>query len=103
MENFKCVVAFVASACFLFAQGGCSDARRQAEEYWHTGMERLNENDLSEAAACFQKSTELKPDFAPSYAGLGETSLRERDYARAEKYFTEALDLDSRIVSAIAQ
>ena len=79
MEKYKSLVAIVASTCFLFAAVGCSDARRQAEEYWHTGMERLNENDLSEAAACFQKSTELKPDFAPSDAGLGETSLRERD------------------------
>ena len=96
MERRSFVFVALALTLATVVVAGCSGSNRQAENFCLTGMERLRDNDLSEASSCFRKAIELNPRMAAPRVGLGEIALRDYDYAEAERCFSEKSACPSR-------
>jgi serine/threonine-protein kinase len=68
----------------------------------------LSEDDCNEAIAHFERASQLDPNFALAYDGLGACHVNRvfkgfggsEDYEQAEKAFTKALSLDPNIFEA---
>ena len=72
--------------------------RRHPEELLRQGNGYLRKGQFREAAACFTKAIELKPDFAEAYRNRGFTHVCDFDKAVADH--TEAIRLRPEFVEA---
>lgn len=55
------------------------------------GVIRENQNRLEEAVALYRRGIEIQPDFAPSYAGLGDVLVTQGNYRKAERAYRTLL------------
>ena len=68
------------------------------------GIEFFNKNDLDEAAGCFQKVLDIKPDNSDSLYNLGIIYIRKKDYGKAVEILKKCIkagNLSSDIYSAL--
>jgi len=54
----------------------------------------LEKQNAGDAAGFLERAVELAPDFADAWNDLGVLANQRRDFARAEQYFREALDVE---------
>ena len=98
MNRSSAAAAFVLEAVVVLAFHGCEHRpRASAQELLTTrtlGLAYLEENRLDEAAAEFQRLTEMAPDEPLGFANLGLVYLRQGDYEAAERSIRRALDLE---------
>lgn len=64
------------------------------------GRVEMDDGDLDRAASLFEASLKHQPDQAQQYCNLGYWALKTERPARAEVYFTQALDLDRQSAAA---
>lgn len=57
---------------------------------------------MDEAEAAYRRAVELRDDWSLALASLGSVLVRKRDFTGAEKYLTDAIDLDEQNFPAYA-
>jgi tetratricopeptide (TPR) repeat protein len=81
---------------------GDGAASAQGVEAYNAGLKALNDNNLDEAAAQFQKAIDLSPADAGALMFLGYVKLRQEDYASAltalEKARAQSTRLDKNLL-----
>ncbi len=65
------------------------------------GLRASEDKNIDKAIKCFKKVIELKPDSARGYFNLAVTMFRKKEYEKAEKFATKALDLGSKNANQI--
>ncbi|MEB3340189.1 tetratricopeptide repeat protein [Okeania sp.] len=65
----------------------------QASEYLKQGKNCLENDEIEEAIAYFQKAIELNPFLANAYQNLGDISLKTKDFNGAINYYQKAIEL----------
>ena len=64
------------------------------------GMVAYSKNDYQTAVTLLLKSAQAKPDFAPTFAGLGMAYEAQADYLKSRDAFATALKLDQTNLAA---
>jgi tetratricopeptide (TPR) repeat protein len=54
-----------------------------------------NEKSNDEAISCYQQAIKLNPKYYLAYRGLGNYYLKKKDYANAEKYYSQAIMINA--------
>lgn len=81
-----------ADAIDKFTQGIAEDNTNPALFYYR-GLAYERQGELDLALADYQKSIELKPDFALPFARSGISYAKQKNYEKACEYYQQALDL----------
>ncbi len=63
----------------------------QNPRIWSQIATLYNERNNDEAVKCYQQAIKLNPRYYLAYRGLGNYYLKKKDYANAEKYYSQAI------------
>lgn len=73
-------------------------------QYYNRGK-NYDETDKTDyhtkAVADFDKALALDPTYVLAYAGKGNAAYRNKEYAKAEEYFTKALESENQIIQKV--
>ena len=70
------------------------------EQLYQTGLELVNEREMSAAENVFEKIISLQPNHAKSYFKLGKINLYRKKYDHAEENFKKAITINSKYAEA---
>ncbi len=73
----------------------------KAKKEYREALKKLREKKNDEAISHLERAVEIAPHYAEAWNHLGTISFVSREYAKAEKYFREALKYDSNSFSPI--
>jgi tetratricopeptide (TPR) repeat protein len=82
------------ASAYLEKMKGLPDAQLSPEELFNMAVTAANQGNDQEAKTLFERSVELKPDFAQGHYQLGMCYFRLQDFARAKKELEKYLELD---------
>lgn len=68
--------------------------------YFNLGIQEANLGNTNEAMIAYNKSLEIKPDFAPTYMFIGILEFQKTNYEKAREYYTKAINCDTNLVDA---
>jgi len=84
----------------LFLWLSAQAASPEALEHLQAGVDADKQHHLDVAIAEFRKATELAPNLAEAFVGLGQAYLESREYASAIAPLKHALELNSELIPA---
>jgi len=97
MRNIIVVLVLLATGC---ASATSVDKTKMAEGYYMKGLSYLEQKDLEMASVEFQRSVQTNTKNKMSYYALGIISDMQGKPLDAEKYYREAIDIDSEFSEA---
>ena len=68
--------------------------------YFNLGIQEANLGNTNEAMIAYNKSLEIKPDFAPTYMFIGILEFQKANYEKAREYYTKAINCDTGLTDA---
>lgn len=71
------------------------DVEPENPRVWSQLGTMYNEKSNEEAVRCYEQTIRLNPNFYLAYRGLGNYYLKKKDYAGAEKYYSQAIAINS--------
>ncbi|MGH7441079.1 MAG: tetratricopeptide repeat protein, partial [bacterium] len=98
MRRISCVCLTVAALLGASTPVFCDDAG--AVQAYGKGIDKLQDNDWSGAAAAFRQAVKMKPDYAAAYDKLGLALYDENHQMRAVTDFKLATAIDPRLTIA---
>lgn len=75
----------------------------KAVSYFYLGCVEFSDGNLTKAWENYQNGIQSDPAYGFNYVGLGQVRLKEGNKAEAEKYFNEAMKLDKKNTTVIAE
>lgn len=77
-----------------------TDSVKESEDYKNRGNAFLSSNNLDEAAVCYRKSIQIRPDYADAYNNLGIVFKNQGKLVEAELNLRRAIGLNPLLVNA---
>lgn len=68
--------------------------------YFNLGIQEANLGNTNEALIAYNKSIELKPDFAPTYMFIGILEFQKENYEKAREYYSKSIEIDPNMIDA---
>lgn len=87
------LLAITMSLTALASAATAGQARDRAMGPYRAGLEDLRAERWAEAAAAFQRATEIDPTFEMAYYALGRANMPQKKYAEAARALTRCRDL----------
>ena len=69
--------------------------------FYYRGLAQEKFGNLEEAMSDYQKTIELKPDFALPYSMAGKIFARQQNYEKAREFYQKSVELDDQNVSTL--
>jgi len=69
--------------------------------FYFRGIAQEKVGNLEEAMSDYQKTIELKPDFALPYSMAGKIFARQQNYEKAREFYQKSVELDDQNVSTL--
>jgi tetratricopeptide (TPR) repeat protein len=76
--------------------GGIIDFFKSEEDFFLSGLEKLENGYISDAHSDFSKAIELNINYVGGHLGKGLVALNRNNYEEAKKHFLKALTIDSK-------
>jgi tetratricopeptide (TPR) repeat protein len=76
-------ICFLTAIVFLVMVSCATLTSYQARSEYDTGLALFNRGQFSEAIPCFERTTEIDPDFAMAYLYLGRSYVSTGNYTKA--------------------
>ena len=81
---------------YAFLSFAISSYCQTAEDYFKSGLSKLQLEDREGAIADFTKAIQLKPNYVYAYSNRGVAKKDLKDYQGALEDFTKAIELDPK-------
>src|SRR5947199_2142987 len=103
VPTHPCMLDFMARLLFILAMVATATAFAQDDAFetaFQNGTDALRSGRLDDAAASFEKCTQLNPSFAEAYLNLGLVRLQQGRFENASTALSKAVELKPRLRGA---